>query len=267
MRPHQGACCVNVCAASATLGDVIDAALVRTAHGDAWQQHGLLRTDAGGAVGEATGLRMMASGLPHPQWNNADVHDPDRADIAALDAWYAERAVPWGMRVPAGAAWNHGRLLFRKRLMVLEPDTFRSAPGSLTIEAVTVDRLDEVVTIDALAFEGDPTPEWMAPLLHSEQVTVAVVHLADEPVATGYLLRSDGWAGHTALLAGIAVLPSARRRGIGGQLSSWLVARAFDAGARFVHLNPDTDEAARLYGRLGFVEVDGFDVYLAPGVD
>jgi len=35
-----------------------------------------------------------------------------------------------------------------------------------------------------------------------------------------------------------------------------------DAGAELVHLHPDTDQAAAIYRRLGFVEVDGFDVYV-----
>src|SRR3954452_3934772 len=41
-------------------------ARVRTAEGDAWQVHGELR------AGTATlrGMRVMASGLPHPMWNN-----------------------------------------------------------------------------------------------------------------------------------------------------------------------------------------------------
>ena len=58
------------------------------------------------------------------------------------------------------------------------------------------------------------------------------------------------------------MLPDFRRRGIGGALSAWLLARGAAAGARVAHLHPDTDEAARVYGRLGFIEVDGFDIYV-----
>jgi hypothetical protein len=45
-------------------------------------------------------------------------------------------------------------------------------------------------------------------------------------------------------------------------MSSWLLARGFAAGAELAHLNPDTDAAARLYGRLGFSELPGHDIYV-----
>ena len=58
------------------------------------------------------------------------------------------------------------------------------------------------------------------------------------------------------------MLAAARRRGIAAALSSWLLERGFAAGAELAHLNPDSDEAARLYGRLGFIELPGLDVYV-----
>ena len=58
------------------------------------------------------------------------------------------------------------------------------------------------------------------------------------------------------------MLAAARRRGVGAALSSWLLERGFAAGAELAHLNPDTDEAARLYGRLGFTETPGLDIYV-----
>ena len=68
--------------------------------------------------------------------------------------------------------------------------------------------------------------------------------------------------GPSLYLAGVAVLPAARRRGVGAALSSWLLERGFAAGAELAHLNPDTDEAARIYGRLGFAETPGLDIYV-----
>ena len=75
-------------------------------------------------------------------------------------------------------------------------------------------------------------------------------------------MRSDGSAGPALYLAGVTVLLEARRPGIAGAISSWLLTRGAAAGARVAHLHPDSDEAARVYARLGFVEVDGFDVYV-----
>ena len=63
-------------------------------------------------------------------------------------------------------------------------------------------------------------------------------------------------------MAGVAVLVEARRRGVGAAMSSWLLERGFAAGAELAHLNPDTDTAARLYGRLGFTELPGHDIYV-----
>ena len=38
--------------------------------------------------------------------------------------------------------------------------------------------------------------------------------------------------------------------------------RALDDGATLAHLSPDTEDAARVYARLGFVETPGFDIYV-----
>ncbi|MFC8190143.1 GNAT family N-acetyltransferase [Cellulomonas sp. NPDC057328] len=240
--------------------------LARTAHADAWEQHGRLRADAGGAVGELPGVRLMASGLPHAQWNNGDVTDPDLVDVEAVRAWYARRDAPWGLRVPAGAPWPHGRLLFRKRLMLLHAADLVPAPAvpGLVVRAATPADLDVVARVDAIAFDGDAEVEaaWMRPLLASDRGTVALAELDGRPVGTASCLRTDGRAGPAAYLAGVAVLPDARRRGVAAAVSGWLLTRAAAAGARVAHLHPDTDAAARVYARLGFTEVGGLDVYV-----
>ena len=244
---------------------MIDATSARTAHGDAWQVHGLIRSDRGGAVGELPGVRLMASGLPHPAYNNGDVHDVDAVDRDALERWYADHGAPWGVRVPADATWDLGRFLFRKRLMALQAGDFLVAdvPSGVHLRPATGEDLADVTNVDAEAFGGEPATDWMAPLVDAESVDVALATLDGRPVGTGYLVRTDGWAGRSGLLGGVAVVPDARRRGIAAALSSWLLGRAFEGGAAFVVLNPDTDEAARVYSRLGFAELDGFDVYVA----
>lgn len=229
--------------------------LARTAH-----------ADAGGDVAAMPGIRLMTSGLPYAQWNNGDVDDPDAVDVDAVRRWYAERGVPWGVRVPAGARWPHGRLLFRKRLMLLAAADLlpaRAVPG-LIVRAATPDDLDAVAHVDAVAFDGDPAVEaaWVRPLLTSDRATVALAELDGRPVATASCLRTDGRAGAAAYVAGVAVLPEARRRGVAGAVSAWLVEGAVAAGAQVAHLHPDTEEAARVYARLGFTEVDGLDVYV-----
>jgi len=224
---------------------------VRTAEGDAWQVHGALRAGAT----EAHGLRLMASGLDDPQYNNVDVTAAD-ADIDVARSWYDELGVPWGMRVPLELDWPHGRWLFEKRLMGLER-LRPAAPADVRV----ADDLDAVVAIDAAAFDGSARA-WLAPQFGAPGYETALAYLDGRAVATGYSILSDGRAGSALYVAGVAVLPDARGRGIGAALTSWLIARGFERGATLAHLHPDDDAAARLYARLGFVEVPGFNVFV-----
>jgi ribosomal protein S18 acetylase RimI-like enzyme len=206
----------------------------------------------------------MATGLPHPQWNNGDVHDPARVVLEEAGEWYSGLDVPWGLRVPAGAAWNHGRRLFRKRLMGAVPTSFRPAPRvvGLEIRAAGPDDLESVLAVDVVAFEEPPHVErpWLELLMGHPNTTIAVATSGDAVVATGWVLRSNGWAGLTGYVAGIAVQPAVRDRGIGAAVTSWLMEQVGDVA--LWHLHPDTDSAARTYERLGFAEVDGFDIYV-----
>ena len=100
------------------------------------------------------------------------------------------------------------------------------------------------------------------PHFGSSAITVGLAELDGEPVGTAYTILSFGRAGPSVFLGGVGVRPDARRRGVAGALSAWLLNRGFASGANFAHLNPDNDAAARVYARLGFVEQDGFDVYV-----
>jgi GNAT superfamily N-acetyltransferase len=240
-------------------------ARVRTAHADAWAVEGLLREAEGGGTVAMRNIRVMASGLPHPQWNGADVTGPD-ADLEGARAFYAERHLPWGVRVPVGIPWDAGRHLFRMRLMGLAAADFRPAPDvpELTLREAGPADVEPVLAIDAAAFGADPRLQrpWLEPHLDAPGITVALAELAGEPVGTAYSLRSDGAAGPAVFLAGVAVAEPARRRGIAGAMSSWLLAGAFAGGARLAHLHPDTDAAARVYSRLGFSDAGALDIYV-----
>jgi hypothetical protein len=240
-------------------------ARVRTAHADAWAVEGTLREPQGGGTAALRGIRVMASGLPHPQWNGADVTGPD-ADLEGARAFYAARRLPWGVRVPVGIPWGAGRLLFRMRLMGLAEAGFRPAAEvpELALRTAGPADFDVVLAIDSAAFGADPRLQgpWLAPHLDAPAITVALAELAGEPVGTAYALRSDGAAGPAVFLAGVAVTEPARRRGVAAAMSSWLLARAFAGGARLAHLHPDTDDAARVYARLGFADAGALDIYV-----
>jgi len=242
---------------------------VWTAQADAWQAEGRLRASRGGGAIELDGVRLMASGLPHPQWNNGDVTDTSRFALDAVRAWYAARAdgagVPWGVHVPATRAFTHGQRLFRKRCMGLDRTEFRSvgAPDGVRFQAARGADLDRVARIDAAAF-GNPVESnrlWLEPHLDAPGFTVALAVLNDEAIGAANAILTDDRAGRSVGIFGVAVLERARRRGIGGALTAWLLERAFEQGATFAHLNPDSDGAARIYARLGFEETAGLDVY------
>jgi GNAT superfamily N-acetyltransferase len=238
---------------------------VQVAHADAWQVEGRLREPWGGGALEVPGLRLMASGLPGPQWNSGDVTAPD-ADLDAARAFYAARGAAWGLRVPAQLPWRHGRPLLTLRLMAMAPEAFAAAPlpPGVAVRTAGPDDLEAVLAIDAPAFGVDPAEDrgWLAPRLGAQAVTTALATLDGEPAGTGLAVRSDGRAGPALYLTGVGVAEGARRRGIGAALSSWLIAGGIAAGARLVHLHAAGDAAARVYARLGFADAPPLDVYV-----
>lgn len=66
---------------------------------------------------------------------------------------------------------------------------------------------------------------------------------------------SHGPRDGTTELTGIAVLPRARRRGVGAAVTAALVADARARGLRTVFLSAQDDAVARVYERVGFVRV------------
>jgi GNAT superfamily N-acetyltransferase len=240
-------------------------ARVRTAHADGWAVEGALREPFGGGTATLRGIRLMASGLEHPQWNGADVTGP-YADLDGAREFYAARGVAWGVRVPAGMAWTAGRHLFRMPLMGMLAGGLREpAPvAGLTLRQAGPEDLEVVLAVDTTAFESEPElyRPWTAPHLAAPQITVALAELDGEAVGTGYALRSVGAAGPAVFLGGIAVLDGARRRGVAAAMSAWLLGRAFREGARLAHLHPASDAAARVYDRLGFSAAGALDIYV-----
>ena len=234
------------------------------AQADALVEQGRLRESVGGAVAELRDLVAITAGFEADGVNSGDVMGPE-PDLDAARAFYASHGVTWGLRVPEEMPWKHGRLLFRRRLMGLDRPAFRpaAAPG-LSVRLAGPEDLETALHIDSTAFglDREENRRWLEPLLSAERVEFALGSLGDLAVGTAYVLRSDGRAGPSAYLAGVAVLPEARRRGVGAGVSSWLLERAFERGAEIAHLNPDTHAAARIYERLGFTELPGHDIYI-----
>jgi len=248
---------------------------VRAAHADLAEREGRLRTATGGGALRLPGIGLMASGLPRPQWNNADVLAS--ADVAAIDIgrvrrWFAERAVPWGCRVPLGFPWPYGRRLLTKRVMSAGLDDLaaehRRQPDGVRIGTVGPDELDAFARVDAAAFgdEVGPTADFARPMVGAAGFRCLLARDSGEPAGVAYGILtdgdSDGEGGTTLGIFGVGVLADHRRRGIGAALTTDLLHWGADAGADLAWLNPDDDRAARLYTSLGFREVAGFDVYV-----
>jgi GNAT superfamily N-acetyltransferase len=243
---------------------------IHCADGDVWQAEGRLRAALGGGALELPGVRLMASGIAHPQWNNGSVDDAERFDPAPVRAWYRSRAngngVPWGLSVPTGMAFSHGRRVFTKRCMALVPAAFVPPPVArdIRIDAAQADAVDTLARIDAEAF-GDPvalTRAWIAPRVGAEGFTVAVARIDGAPIGAATAVFTDDRAGACVGIFGVGVVQRARKRGVATALAAWLLERAFAGGATLAHLNPNHDSAARVYARLGFVETAGLDIHV-----
>jgi ribosomal protein S18 acetylase RimI-like enzyme len=84
------------------------------------------------------------------------------------------------------------------------------------------------------------------------RVTTAIVESPAEGVlASGIAQR----VGDVAEIAGVATLPSARRRGYASQLTATLARDALQNDAHLVFLSAGDDDVARLYSRVGFRRV------------
>jgi GNAT superfamily N-acetyltransferase len=239
---------------------------VRAAQADALAVQGALRVAWGGEAAAPRDMQLCAAGFEAAGVNSADVTGP-APDLEAARAFFARHGVEWGVRVPEEMPWEHGRLLFRRRLMALGRADFRAAPApsGLVLQQAGPGELEAVLGVDSSAFGLDPgeNRRWLEPLLAAEdRIDFALGTLDGEPAASAYVMRTDGAAGPCLYVAGVAVVASARRRGVGAAMSSWLLERGFAGGAELAHLNPDTDTAARLYGRLGFTELPGHDIYV-----
>ena len=79
-------------------------------------------------------------------------------------------------------------------------------------------------------------------------ITAVVESPTEGVLASGMVQRVEG----VAEIAGVATLPSARRRGYASQLTASLARRALELGDDTVFLSAGDDDVARLYSKVGF---------------
>jgi ribosomal protein S18 acetylase RimI-like enzyme len=136
----------------------------------------------------------------------------------------------------------------------------RRVVADMTARVRTVgldDDLDAVVSVIHAGFEG--TDE-VIPRSANRQVALIKEGLLGMVAAYDEHGRvvgggSHGPRGDTTELTGIAVLPRARRRGIGADITRALVEDAQSRGVGTVFLSAQDDAVARVYERVGFVRV------------
>ncbi|HEX5495368.1 MAG TPA: GNAT family N-acetyltransferase [Mycobacteriales bacterium] len=87
--------------------------------------------------------------------------------------------------------------------------------------------------------------------LSSGLTATAVAELDGAPVGVG----SHQPIGEVSEIVGVAVLPAARRRGVGAALTRTLTGDALARGCRTVCLSAGDDDVARVYERVGFRRV------------
>jgi hypothetical protein len=213
----------------------------------------------------------MASGLPDPRWNNADVSAAD-VDVEALVTWYRELAVPWGVRVPLDLVVDLGTPLFVKRcfgsradgLVLDEQDDRALAREGLIVRRLGTAEASRFVAAEAEVF-GDPVAllrRWVGPVLGQPGFGHWVAERDGRPVGTVTTVASDGDAGPAVMVTGLGVAA-----GEEGRVASALLSRAIAVACAgrtevLVHVHGDPDDDVDLYRALGFVEVGGLAVRL-----
>jgi predicted GNAT family acetyltransferase len=99
--------------------------------------------------------------------------------------------------------------------------------------------------------QRDRDPQPIERLAHDLKTPTSVYLLAWidwEPVGTGV----SHLTGDVAEIVGVATRIDRRRRGVAATVTSELVRRHFERGGDFVFLDSASEEATRVYERLGF---------------
>jgi ribosomal protein S18 acetylase RimI-like enzyme len=192
------------------------------------------------------------------------IGDPGRPvpdAVTAVEAWYAERALPPRFQVPEPGASDGVRELLDERGYTWSPRVH-----VMTAELGHVLRAaDARVGPGAVALDEAPDDAWLATYRRAGGAAPAAARgvLAGHPAVVFASVRSEGrtvaiaraavdgrWAG----LSAVEVVPEARRRGLAVQVTAAVLRWAGTRGARQVYLQTElpNDAAVTLYRSLGF---------------
>jgi len=241
----------------------IDRERVWLATADADDTQARVRANHGAAATWVDGAHYFFSGIVDGPYNRAHVVDVSTFNPVDAADWFGQHNTGLAVRALKNSPVT-GRRVRTNVLMAVGPDDLRHGTGYVPARRAIDADITGVINVDAAAFGPSENPkaleQWIRGHVGSDDIVTTVVEAMGTPVATGYVVLADGTAGRTAQIGGIAVVPMLKRRGLGAGLTTWLADYAFEHGADLVHLYTDTDEARRLYTRLGFEEAGVFEV-------
>ncbi|MCF6469640.1 GNAT family N-acetyltransferase [Nonomuraea sp. MG754425] len=234
--------------------------------------HAYLRAAAGpGALRAGPFLIRFDTHDDAPPFNYAipdDTASPTPGEVAALVAAFRERSrMPRLEYVPQAAPGVEAALLAagfvpegRYPLLVCPPDEVvaASAPPDVRVRLVSGDaELWQVARVMHEAFDAPEAGEHDVARLRriltgGGLVAAAVDDASGQVVGGGQLGRPHEGV---AEVAGIAVLPTHRRRGLAGAITALLTREGARAGVGRPFLTPADDAAARVYARVGYRQV------------
>jgi GNAT superfamily N-acetyltransferase len=232
------------------------------------------RNVVGAEVLEIDGLVLCFSNLPDPSINSVVVaHEPHDAEgaLSLADTEFRRRGHDLGIDLQLGRHPSLDRavrtmglsLIIEQPGMVVDVADLETTPtpDGIRIEPVVdADGARALVRVDVEAFGGDPE---ITAAFHGagaygvDGMQAFVAWAGEDPVgiATGY--EHDGAVG----VMGVAVVPRARRRGLGAAITAH-AARSFD-GADLAWLHP-TPQARTVYERIGFRRIADYEVWVTP---
>ncbi|GIJ31835.1 GNAT family N-acetyltransferase [Micromonospora sediminimaris] len=118
-----------------------------------------------------------------------------------------------------------------------------AAPGTGRGGAGPADRDAAMIGLDAAAVD-----EERSRIADGSRLSALAGTPTEGPLASGMALR----VGDVAEIAGVATLPTARRRGLGAAVTATLARALLDTGTDLVFLSAGSEEIARVYLRVGF---------------
>jgi ribosomal protein S18 acetylase RimI-like enzyme len=158
------------------------------------------------------------------------------------------------------AATKAGLTVHQCPLMVLAPGSSpaaASSSGSARVLEADSPELGEVVAAVGAGFAGRDEVEPRDAAGQAALIRAGLVRMVGGYDGQGAVVGGGSHSprGTTTELAGIAVIPRARRQGIGAAITAALVMDARDRGIDTVFLSAQDDTVARVYERIGFQRV------------